>query len=137
MFRYLRVDVLEAAGRIAVYQFMYENWNGKITNKAKPSQPSWKQLKYKTWKNLDGLTWDDLKQVSALWPRIEEMLGPNCKVDAKHLDSAYLSKCDVFLTSDKDDIASRAADLEALLGFKVFHIQEDWNRFLELVGGEA
>jgi hypothetical protein len=131
------LKALESAGRISVYQFMYENWNSKIRNKAVPSQPTWKELNYKTWKHLDGFTWDDFERVSDRRVQIEALLGPENLRDAKHLDSAYMTRCQVFLTSDKDDIASRAIELEALLGFKVFHVQEGWQAFLELVASDA
>lgn len=122
---------LEREGRLRVFQFKYENKNKNIRHKAAPSRPSWKELY--TWKELDGLTWDDLGKTSEKRKTIESLLGPNCIRDVKHLDSAYMEGCEVFLTSDKGDIASRRHELASLLGITVLHFREDWNEFLSLV----
>ncbi len=123
--------LLEAKGRIRLFQFKYENKNKRIKHKAAPSSPSWKELNY-PWKELDD-PWDDLGKTSDKRQAIQNLLGPNSLRDAKHLDSAYREGCHAFLTSDKHDISSRRGEISQLLGLRVFHFLDDWNEFLELV----
>ena len=51
---------------------------------------------------------------------ILRIVGPSNRRDALHVDSAYKSGCDCIVTADSD-IASVAADIETLLGLRVFH----------------
>ena len=52
--------------------------------------------------------------------QIEDALGGNdC-----HLDSAYKSRCKIFLTNDKDDILTYKLKLKELLGLRIFCIAE-------------
>lgn len=122
---------LERNGSIRVYQFKYENKNRKIRHRALSSRPTWSETKY-TWNELEGLTWNDMGKQSDHWPAIQSLIGKGNRVDAKHLDSAYMEGCQVFLTSDKGDICTHKRTLEQLLGIKVFHYREDWNEFLSL-----
>lgn len=123
---------LERSGAIQVYQFKYENKNRKIIHRASPSHPTWKETQY-TWNELAGLTWNDMGRQSERWPAILSLIGKNHTVDAKHLDSAYMERCQIFLTSDKGDIVTHRYPLEQLLGLKVLHYREDWNEFLSLL----
>ena len=123
---------LELEGKIRVFQFKYENKNKHISHMASPSAPSWEEVNY-MWKDFDSLTWDDLGKTSNKWEEIEALLGPNSIRDAKHLDSAYMEGCRVFLTSDKDDIVSRRSEIAPLLGITVLHFREDWSEFLSLI----
>lgn len=123
---------LQFEGKIQVFQFKYENKNKHIHHMAPPSCPSWKEVKY-NWKDFDGLTWDDLGKTSSKWKEIEALIGTNSIRDAKHLDSAYMGGCRVFLTSDKDDIVSRRSEIALLLGITVLHFRENWNEFLSLI----
>ena len=126
------LKLLEGDGKIQVFQFKYENKNKHIRKMAAPSSPTWHELNY-PWNQLDGLTWNDLGKTSDKRQAIEALLGPSSIRDAKHLDSAYMEGCTVFLTSDKGDIVSRQGELVSLLGIKAFHFREDWNKFLALV----
>ena|SRR5437867_2763819 len=128
----VELTALEREGKVRIFQFKYENKNKRIRHKAAPSRPNWEELNY-TWNELDSLTWDDLGKTSDKRQAIEALLGPNNIRDAKHLDSAYMEGCRVFLTSDKGDIVSRRGELVSLLGIEVFHFREDWNEFLALV----
>ena len=67
---------------------------------------------------------------------IAEVVGSRNEIDIKHLDSAHLAGCKVFLTSDKGDLVSKREPLELLLGIKVLHFVDDWNEFIEIVQGE-
>ena len=128
------LNAMEEQGQIRVVTFKYENKSKKIKHQAAPSLPTWKELHY-AWEELDG-TWDDFGKFSNKRKAIEQLLGQNNLLDVKHLDSAYMSGCQVFLTSDKDDLTSRRAEIEKLLGIKVFHVLEDWQEFLRLICSE-
>jgi hypothetical protein len=123
---------LERNGIICVYQFKYENRSRRIKHRSVPSQPSWKETNY-TWAELGDLSWAEMGQQSDQWKAIQALLGKGNNVDAKHLDSAYMEDCHVFLTSDKDDIVARRREIEQLLGIRVFHYLEDWDAFLSLL----
>ena len=63
------------------------------------------------------------------------LIGDETEGDARHLDSAYKSGCRAFFTTDKTDILRHAAELEALLGFQLFHPDEDQDRFMAFIEG--
>lgn len=123
---------LEQQGKVRVFQFKYENKNRHIRHRAAPSRPTYKELNY-TYKELGGLTYNDLGKTSDKRKAIEAAFGANNIRDAKHLDSAHMEGCTVFLTSDKGDIVSRRGELASRLGLRVLHFHEDWNEFLALV----
>ena len=58
------------------------------------------------------------------------LIGEETEGDARHLDSAYKSGCRAFFTTDKQDILEHAAELEPLLGIRLFHPDEDRDRFM-------
>jgi len=60
------------------------------------------------------------------------LIGMHTEGDARHLDSAYKSACQAFITADKGDILEHAAELELLLGFRLFH-PDDEERFRAFV----
>jgi hypothetical protein len=123
---------LELSGTISLFQFKYENKNRKIKQRAEPSRPTWSELKY-TWRELSGLTWNDMGRQSNIWPEIIKIVGSQNATDAKHLDSAYMTKCAAFITSDKTDIANRKDEIENLLNIRIFHYIENWDDFLAFV----
>ena len=133
---------LQRQGKVALYQFKYENRNRHIKRAAVPSAPSWKQLNY-TWDEMrrtaefEAITWDSLASRSPKYSELLRIVGPANEVDAQHLDSAYSTGCSVFLTSDKDDICSHREELQAVTDFSVLHITADWQEFLALVEGAA
>ncbi len=127
---------LERDGKVQLFQFKYENRNRHIRHNAPPSNPTWMEVKY-TWNELRDLTWEDMGRTSDKRDAIGTLLGSNCVLDAKHLDSAYMEGCSVFLTSDKDDIVSRRSQIAELLGVSVLHFREDWNEFLARVAAGA
>jgi hypothetical protein len=53
--------------------------------------------------------------------------------DALQLDSAYLSKAAAFTTSDKRDIVAHRAELEPLLGLRIFYFPDEESDFLKWV----
>ncbi len=58
------------------------------------------------------------------------LIGEQTEGDARHLDSAYKSGCRAFFTKDRRDILDHAAELEELLGLRLFHPDEDRDRFI-------
>jgi hypothetical protein len=124
---------LQRASRIELVHFPYEGKNKKVQPGATPSLVT-----------ADGtyLTADSSTRIgdldgSAKLSRIREILGSSNEYDARHLDSAFKSSCDCFLTPDKADIARNAEALEHLLGLRIFHNTDDWEAFLEFVTQHA
>ena len=129
---------LESRGAIAVHQFKYENRNRRIRNSAPPSNPSLKHMNY-TWAELRSdpvlsqLTYESAGQTSTKFEELLTLLGNQCLVDAKHLDSAVLSNCSVFLATDKDDVWSRRAEIRAITGLEVLYMPDEWPMLMDLI----
>jgi hypothetical protein len=72
---------------------------------------------------------------SALHPEIEAIIGigPESRRDVLHFDSAHKTACKIFLTSDKGNIWSKRAELEALTGIKIFHTPFEFEATLEYI----
>ena len=105
-----------------------------IKNIASPSTPTWDEMNY-LWNDLAGLAWADLGAQSDKREAIAKLIGGTHERDIKHLESAYMSDCKVFLTSDKRDISSKRIELGSLLGIKVLHFHDHWLDFLSLIEG--
>ena len=101
---------LHQKGLIQVIQFHYENRNNNIKNSAPPSNPTWDEMNY-SWNELSDLIWDDLGKTSDKHVEISRIIGKDNKRDIKHLDSAYMARCNAFITSDKDDICSNKNEI--------------------------
>ena len=123
---------MEKRGSISLHQFKYENRNRKIRNCATPSRPTWKEDQ-STWEEDAHLTWSDYNKQSDKWAELLQLIGSGNRLDAKHLDSAYMEGCTLFLSSDKGDIVSRRNEIESLLSITVLHYQDDWHEFLSMV----
>ena len=103
--------------------FPYENKNKYTKNAGYPSSCTYKDLKNFTQDTL-AETYDDYSE-SDKYREIVEVVGlANKRVDILHLDSAYKSRCKIFLTNDKDDIWSHKLKLEELLALRIFCIAE-------------
>lgn len=111
---------------IQITTYAYENSTKKIKQRAPGSNPTWDEGD-STWGSESG-TWIDYEP-SEKWAQILALVGHNNLRDAKHLDSAFRSRCHAFLTSDQDDIVSRASEIYALLGLRVFNNTKDWTAF--------
>ena len=57
------------------------------------------------------------------------LIGEQTEGDARHLDSAYKTGCRAFFTQDRRDILDHAAELEDLLGLRLFRPDEE-ERFM-------
>lgn len=116
---------LQSSGLIQLVHFPYEGHNRKIRVRATPSVVTMDT----TYVTCDDNTPIGEMTASGLFEKIREIVGEKNEFDARHLDSAYKSGCHCFLTPDKYDIVSKAAQLEDLLGLKIFHGTDDWGRF--------
>jgi hypothetical protein len=122
----------EANGLVAIVQFKYENRNRRISESAPPSNPTWGQMNY-TWGEvkadpvLSKLTWGDVGKTSDRFLSIVAAIGKDNFTDAQHVDSAFRSCCQVFLTSDKADIYSKRDELSKITNLTILHPIEDWD----------
>ena len=138
-----RTELLELArtGKVSLFQFKYENRNRHIKQVATPSSPSWKQMNY-TWDEMrrtpgfEGITYDNIGDQSPKFHELLAVVGVSNRTDAQHLDSAYATKCSIFLTSDKNDIWSKREAIREVTGLVVLHVQDDWAEFLTLAGAD-
>jgi hypothetical protein len=110
---------LQKQGIVELLMFPYENRNKHIKNTGLPSNCGWKDLGNLTWKTLPG-TWNDYSGSDKYLDIVELLKLANKRVDILHLDSAYKSNCQVFITNDKDDIWVHRLELQTLLGLRVF-----------------
>ena len=114
-----RKELKKYGKNISLIMFEYENPNKNTSDNCLPSS----NLTYNDLKDspakIGDLTFDDFTS-SDKQDQIEQIVGKQNKKDIFHLDSAYKSKCDIFLTSDNDDIYSNKEELEKLLNFKIF-----------------
>ena len=68
---------------------------------------------------------------SDLLPNITSIIGKTNRRDILHIDSAYKTGCQIFLTSDKKDIWSKRSDLEPLLSMKIFYSASESDLLIE------
>ena len=117
------LKALQKEGSVELIMFKYENKNRHIKSSGQPSSATWKDMKNYTWDNVPG-AWDDYN-ASDKNKEIATIVGlENKRVDILHLDSAYKTKVDAFITNDKDDILFYRDKLEKALGFRFFHTSE-------------
>ncbi len=134
---------LEASGKIALYQFMYENRTRRIRRGAIPSNIAYDDLKHYKYDEfgtvdvLKDLTYDQLGGVNSRFSEIQAVVGTSNRRDAQHIDSAWMTGCTIFLTSDKGDIWTKRSAIHELLGLYVFLIPAELEQFLVTVEGAA
>ncbi len=58
---------------------------------------------------------------SEIFESIARIIGRNHFNDIRHIDTAYKENCKIFISPDKGDIISKAAELEKLTGIKFFY----------------
>jgi glycerophosphoryl diester phosphodiesterase len=117
------LKTLQKEGAVKLVMFKYENKNRHIKNSGQPSAATWNDMKNYTWADVPG-TYNDYK-ASDKHKEIVNIVGlKNKRVDILHLDSAYKTGVDAFITNDKDDILSYRDKLEKALGFRFFHTSE-------------
>jgi len=82
---------------------------------------------------LSQLPYDSARTTSTKFEELLTLVGKQCLVDAKHLDSAVLSNCTVFLTTDKDDVWSRRTQIRDLTGMEVLYMPDEWPKLIDLI----
>jgi hypothetical protein len=135
---------LKQQGRIQLLLFPYDGQNPSGVEVATPSlvtcDSTWVtfDMMFRIKEGLGSEKFEAIRQL--LWHENEKKveaptgrLGTKTEGDARHLDSAYKSGCRAFFTADKTDILARADQLEALLGLRCFHPDEQ-DRFLKFLG---
>lgn len=138
-----RLLPLARDGRISLHTFKYENPSRRITAGAIPSDlryddaPAYTYDDLKRDEFLRGITYDDLRRalVASKFDEITAVLGKHRRADAQHLDSAYMTGCRAFLTSDKDLAGANRAQLEAITGVRIFHVETEWADFVGFIDG--
>jgi len=113
---------LQVAGIVELIMFKYENTNRHIKNSGIPSSATHNDMKNYTYENAPG-RYSDYTE-SDKYQDIVSIVGRSNRVDILHLDSAYKTGVDVFITNDKDDIISYRDELEKKLGIRFFYTDE-------------
>ena len=113
----------QRAGRIELVHFPYDpdSRSKHLKRLATPSLAQWRDMNVK-WEELN-FAWNDFTG-SAHFQRIVSILGPDNRCDVLHVDSAFKTGCQIFVTCD-NDILSKRKELESLLGMKFFHPNAD------------
>ena len=126
---------LQREGRCSLIYFPYDPdaRTPHISPTALPSEAQYRDL------NLayDELTcrYDDF-QGSEHLERIRQIIGPQHRRDALHIDSAYKSGCKALVTRDSD-ILSHREELRRLLGLHIFNPDTDHRALVALLEGSA
>ena len=134
---------LERTGLISVHQFKYENRSRRITHGAIPSALTYDDAPKYTYndlrkdKFLSVASSEVLAGVNSKLPELVAVVGGSSDMDARHLDSAYMTGCLAFLTSDRGDILSKREQLLLITGLRVFHAKDDWLEFERFVQSHA
>ena len=127
------LSVLERSGLIKIVHYPYEGHNKKIKTRATPSVVTVDS----TWVTCDDSTSIGEMSASDKFSEILSIIGSANEFDARHLDSAYKSGCDCFLTPDKQDISSKSENLGKLLSLRIFHSTHNWQDFVTYVQERA
>jgi hypothetical protein len=122
---------LQAAGRIKLPLFPYDQRNKRIKGVATPSETTWNEANIR-W-DEGYFTWDDFN-ASEYFQQICDLVGKENMRDVKHVDSAFKSGAQCVMTCDAD-ILSHSEDLEAILGIKFFHPDKQWHAFMLFLEG--
>ena len=135
-----RLAELESGRRIVVHQFKYENKSRRIRRGALPSNLRYIDSSAYTYDDLKKdeylktVSWDQLRDATTRFAEILSIVGTQNRTDAKHLDSAFMTGCKAFLTSDKADIWAHRGALQHLTGMRIFLVSTEWNEFVGYLG---
>jgi hypothetical protein len=123
---------LQSRGLVELVHFPYDpdSRSRRLKISAVPSEAQWGDLNL-TWAEIGNRTWGDFRGSQHL-PEILQVIGPANRRDALHIDSAFKSDCQVFVTRDSDILAHRKR-LEDLLGIRFFHPDEDKDALLQFI----
>lgn len=121
--------MLQREGKVELMAFPHEQPTRKIKGRARPSLLRASDAHWtadSTFLISDAVGSDKYTQITRIVSKRKKS-----EMDARHLDSAYKSKCDCFFTSDKKDIVNNREVLEALLGIEIYHHVDDLEKFLK------
>lgn len=121
---------LRARGLVEVVHFPYEQRLKRTDTTARPSNLTWGGS-VATWSDLRGMSWNDTAK-KPMHDAIAKVIGAHNKADVQHITSAHDAGCTALLTSDKGDIWRHRAELQSLLGIRVFHSSSEWADFVAL-----
>jgi hypothetical protein len=109
---------LQHSGRVQLIHFPYDpdSRSKHLKHLARPSDAQWRDL-HVNWEEADW-PWEEFSG-SDRFDDILSTLGPENRRDALHIDSAFKSGCEVFVTCDTD-ILSRREQLESLASVRIF-----------------
>ena len=112
------VKELRNLDNIELIGFPFENPNKKVTRSDNPSL----LMVDSTLITADdiGIRISDTDE-SEIFENIARIIGRNHFNDIRHIDTAYKENCKIFISPDKGDIISKAAELEKLTGIKFFY----------------
>ena len=114
---------LQKNGIVTLVMFPYENKNKHIKEMGLPSKATWSDTNNLTWETIPG-TWCDYTESDKYQEIVNIVKIENKRVDILHLDSAYKTGCEVFITNDKDDIYAHRKELEESLNLRIFFTTE-------------
>lgn len=119
---------LHQMGVIELMNFPYE---GRTKKMIQPSVPSLVTADC-TYLTADSDILISECEPSDKYDQIRSIIG-NHEMDVRHIDTAYKNGCQILLSNDKDDIVSKAMELNELLEIRVLHHMENWDEFMKLV----
>lgn len=131
-----RLRRLQSEGRITLAGFPYDpsSRSRAIRELASPSKAQIRDLNLP----IGKMSFPIGEMVeSEKHAEIERIVGRGNRRDVLHIDSAYKRRCACFFTRDRSDILGNRAELEALLGLRFFHPDDDWDRFIEFLNLEG
>ena len=125
------IRVLQRAGQILLIYFPYDPHSRTpyISPTALPSAAQYRDMNLK-YGELQ-CRYGDFRG-SSMFPKILEIVGPQNRRDALHVDSAYKSECRAIVTRDSDILKNRE-HLETLLGLRVINPDTDHDTLLKLL----
>lgn len=132
------LKALQRKGRVELVYFPYDEHAAtkKISPTAAPSDAQWDDLNVEGWSGLGHVaSWDDFKGSEHL-SGIRKIVGPSNRRDCLHVDSAYKSACQAFITTDSD-ILNHRQKLEELLGIRFFHPERDAEALRKFIEGTS
>ena len=126
-----KLRALQREGRVSLVYFPYDPdaRTPHISPTALPSAAQYRDL---------NLTYDELScryddfQGSELFPQVLQIIGPQNRRDALHVDSAYKSQCKALVTRDTDILLHRR-ELHELLGVHIIDPDTDHEALLALL----
>ena len=130
------LKALQRRGIIELIHFPYDPdlRTKHISPSGIPSEAQWRDMNL-SWDELGDVTWNGARG-SVVHPEIQRIVGSANRRDILHLDSAYKSGCRALLTADRD-ILDHQAELESLLGIRIFNPQSEAVALMDFIAESA